>query len=77
MKPYEEVVEFIAAQGLREVIGFKPSEAARERVWDLIEREKTTGISPDEKSELDQCMAVEHLMTLAKARAHHYLNGNL
>ena len=55
MKPYEEVVEFIAAQGPREVIGFKPSEAARERVWDLIEREKTAdGLSTDEKAELDQ-----------------------
>ena len=73
MKPYEEVVEFIAAQGPREVIGFKPSEAARERVWDLIEREKTNDISPDEKAELDHYMEVEHLMRLAKARARQLL----
>jgi hypothetical protein len=73
MKPYEEVVEFIAAQGPREVIGFKPSVAARERVWDLIEREKTGGIAPDEKSELDHYLEVEHLMRLAKARARQLL----
>lgn len=74
MKPYEEVVEFIAAQGPREVIGFKPSEAARERVWDLIEREKMAGgLSPDERAELDHYLEVEHLMRLAKARARQLL----
>jgi len=74
MKPYEEVVEFIAAQGPREVIEFKPSAAARERVWDLIEREKTDGISADEKAELDHYLEVEHLMRLAKARARQLLS---
>jgi hypothetical protein len=73
MKAYEEVVEFIAAQGPREVIEFKPSEAARGRVWDLIEREKTGGISPEEKVELDHYLEVEHLMRLAKARARQLL----
>ena len=73
MKAYEEVVEFIAARGPQEVIQFKPSEAARARVWDLIEREKTGGISPDEKAELDHYMEVEHLMRLAKARARQLL----
>lgn len=74
MKPYEEVVEFIAARGPQEVIEFKPSEAARARVWDLIEREKTAGgLSPDEKSELDHYLEVEHLMRLAKARARQLL----
>ena len=77
MQAYEEVVEFIAARGPQDVIEFKPSAAARNRVWDLIRREKTTGISPDEKSELDQCMAVEHLMTLAKARARHFVKPSL
>ena len=73
MKAYEEVVEFIAARAPREVVEFKPSEAARARVWDLIEREKTAGISPDEKEELDHFMEVEHLMRLAKARARQLL----
>ena len=68
MNAYEEVVEFIASRNPREVIEFKPSPVARKRVWDLMAREKTT-VSPDEKSELDCCMAVEHLMCLAKAQA--------
>jgi len=58
------------------VITFRPSEEAKARVADLIFREKTEGLSQDEKTELDHYLQLEHLMRLAKARAHHYLaNG--
>lgn len=40
----------------------------KERVSDLIHREKTTGLSPEETSELDDYMTLEHLGILAKAR---------
>jgi hypothetical protein len=74
MKAYEEVIEFIAAgTSPSRVIAFRPSEAVKERVADLIHREKTTGLSPEEKSELDHYMQLEHLMRLAKARAHQYV----
>ena len=73
MKAYEEVVEFIASRNPREVVDFKPSEAAKQRVWDLIEQEKIAPLSEDEKSELDHFMEVEHLMRLAKARARQLL----
>ena len=46
---YEELVDFIAAgttpQG---VIDFRPSEATRERVAELLNREKTTGLTTNE-----------------------------
>ncbi len=75
-KAYEEIVEFIAAgTSPGGVIDFRPSEAARMRVSDLLQREKTSGLSPDEESELDHYMQLEHLMRLAKARARRYL-GN-
>jgi hypothetical protein len=51
----------------------RPSDEAKARVADLIFREKTDGLSADEKSELDHYLQIEHLMRLAKARAHHYL----
>lgn len=77
MNAYEEVVEFIAARSPREVIEFKPSEGAREQVLDLMQREKSSGLSPEEKVELDHYMKVEHLMRLAKARARQLLgHGN-
>lgn len=73
MKAYEEVVEFIASRNPRAVVEFKPSDAARNRVWELIAREKAGEISADEKSELDHYLEVEHLMRLAKARARQLL----
>lgn len=75
-KAYDEVIEFIAASSPENVIAFRPSEEAKERVADLIFREKTEGLPAEEKSELDHYIQIEHLMRLAKARAHHYLaNG--
>ena len=69
-RAYEEIVDFIAAgvtpAGL---ISFHPSDTVKERVSDLIHLEKTKGLSPDEKSELDHYMQLEHLMRLAKGRA--------
>lgn len=48
-RAYEEVVDFIAAGTSPEgVVAFRASEATRERVWDLVAREKTTGLSSEE-----------------------------
>lgn len=67
---YEEVIKFIAAGTTPEAVaGFRPSKAARARVADLLAREKTDGLSTDEKTELEHCAFLEHLMRLAKARA--------
>lgn len=76
VKAYEEVIEFIAGgTSPGSVIAFRPSEAAKKRVADLLHKEKTSALSPDEKSELDHYMQLEHLMRLAKARARRYV-GN-
>lgn len=73
VRPYEELVEFIASLSPREIVDFKPSEAARQRVWDLIERKKSAPLPPEENSELDHYLEIEHLMRLAKARARQLL----
>ena len=75
MKAYEEVIEFIAAGTTPSgVVSFQPSEAVKERVADLIHRDKSIGLSPAEKSELDHYLQLEHLMGLAKARAHQHIS---
>ena len=68
-RAYEEVAEFIASMNPEDVITFKPSESTRQRVWDLIAREKDHGLSSDERSELDHYLQLEHIMNLARARA--------
>ena len=74
LRAYEEVIEFIAAcTSPQNVVAFRPSESARARVADLMHREKTAALAPDEKSELDHYLQLEHLMRLAKARARRYI----
>ncbi len=67
---YEEFVDFIAAGSTpQDVVNFRPSEQAQARVADLIQRQKSSGLSAEETAELNQYLQIEHLMRLAKARA--------
>ncbi len=71
-KAYDEVIDFIAAGTTpRKVADFQPSEETKERVAELLHREKVSSLTDDERSELDHYMQLEHLMRLAKARALH------
>jgi hypothetical protein len=70
---YDEIVDFIAAANPTAVVTFEPSQAAKDRVADLIYREKTVGLSADETAELQEYMHLEHIMRLAKARARGHL----
>jgi hypothetical protein len=73
-RAYDEIVDFIAAgTSPVEVAGFEASEETRDRVADLIHREKTSGLTTEETSELDHYLQLEHLMRLAKARARRHL----
>jgi hypothetical protein len=75
MKAYEEIIDFIAAGTTpHRAIAYQPSEAAKARVGDLIHQEKTTGLTPAEKSELELCLQLEHIMRLAKARAQQFIS---
>jgi len=67
---YDELVDFIAGGTTPEAIAqFQPSAATRDRVAELVDREKRAGITPAEARELDHFMTLEHLMRLAKAKA--------
>ena len=71
---YDEIIDFFAAGTTPQtLIDFKPSEVARERVSDLIFREKNLGLTVVEKAELDHYLLLEHMLRLAKARAHQYV----
>jgi hypothetical protein len=67
---YQELVDFIASGTTPSgVIAFQPSEQAKATVADLIRREKTSGLSPEETAQLNHYLEIEHIMRLAKARA--------
>lgn len=71
---YQEIVDFIASGTTpQNIVNFCPSEDAKERIADLVYREKTTGLTSEETAELNHCLQLEHLMRLAKSRARSYL----
>ena len=74
VKAYEEIIDFIAAgTSPKSVVTFQPSNTMKKRVADLINQEKTIGLSSDEKSELEHYLQLEHIMRLAKVRARQHL----
>ena len=73
-KVYDEIIEFIAGGTTpQSVIDFKLLHAAQERLEDLVYAHQTGELTPEEKKELDQFLTLEHIMTLAKARAYKYI----
>jgi hypothetical protein len=67
---YDEIVEFIASgTSSQSVVELVPSEELTDRVTRLIDLEKASDLSVDERSELDHYLQIEHIMRLAKARA--------
>jgi hypothetical protein len=73
-RAHEEIIDFIASgTSPSNVANFRPSKQARQRATGLIGREKTSSLSPEETSELNDYLQLEHLMRLAKARARRYL----
>ena len=72
-KSYEEIIDFIAAGTTPEaVVAFRPSDSVQERVAELVERLRDGTISPEEQSELEDYLQLEHIMIMAKARARQY-----
>jgi hypothetical protein len=70
LRAYEEIVDFIAAGATPAMVAhFEASQATKDRVADLIAREKMSELSSEEISELEHFLALEHVMRLAKARA--------
>jgi len=67
---YDELIDFIISRGSpRDVIDFQASDATECRVRELIRRDKESHLTPEESSELETFMQLEHIMRLAKVRA--------
>jgi hypothetical protein len=72
---YEEIVDFIARGTSPATLAeFSPSQETKDRVADLIHREKKTQLSEEESSELNHYLEIEHILRLAKARARIHLS---
>jgi hypothetical protein len=74
---YQEIIDFFAKGTTPEMmINFQVSEETKEKVADLIFAEKTTGLTREQKEELDHFLLLEHIVRLAKAKARQYISQN-
>jgi Fe2+ transport system protein B len=66
-----EILEFLASLPTpEEIIALRPSESFQARISALLEKNRTEGLTPDEEQEWEQYEYLEHLVRLAKAKAH-------
>lgn len=67
---YREITDFLAANPAPEqLIAFKISNAAQERLADLLDKNREDGLTADETAELDAYLRARDLMILLKANA--------
>lgn len=68
-RAYEEIIDWLAGGFTpAALVAYRPSEAVRERVAELVSKEKTEGLTANEAEELTHYLQLEHLLRLAKAR---------
>jgi hypothetical protein len=71
---YLEIIDFIAAGTTPQaIVDYRPSAELRQRVVELIAREKEASLSLEDRSELDHAMVLEHILRIAKQRAKQFL----
>jgi hypothetical protein len=65
-----DVLETLASlPSPQDVLALRPSETLQQRIDELLEKNQSGGLSPEEQREWEQYSYVEHLVRLAKARA--------
>ena len=70
-----EIARFIASGPTPEqIIAFHPSVEATDRFYDLIALEKDGVLTKEERTELESCLNLEHMMRLVKVEAHRLMN---
>ncbi|HLG15874.1 MAG TPA: hypothetical protein VJH03_15415 [Blastocatellia bacterium] len=75
-RAYDDIVDLFArGTSSADVLAFRPSQQAQERVRYLLEQNGAGELTDEEAAELDRFVELEHLMQLVKARAHLYLEG--
>lgn len=66
----QEVVEFLSSTpSLEQIVKFKISKPAQERLQELLEKNREAQLTAQEQSELDQYLQYRHALILLKASA--------
>ena len=74
-KAYDEIIELFAnGSSPEKIVSFRPSKESQARVTELLQKNETSKLTPEEEAELDEFGLLEHLMRLVKARARQKVN---
>ena len=66
-----EVLEILAGLPTpKEILALRPSEAFHARLSLLLEKNRAEGLNPEEEQEWERYQYLEHLIRIAKAKAH-------
>jgi hypothetical protein len=72
----DEITDFLASGPTsEEVIAFKPSERLQRRALYLLEGNRQNFLTPEERTEMEEYVRLDHSMTLLKAKARLRLVG--
>ena len=72
----QEVFHFLARRpSPEEILAFRPSVPAVERLSDLLEKNRESSLTVDEESELDTMQSLNHLFALLKVQARNQLRA--
>ncbi len=66
---YDEISSFIASMNPEKVIQFRPSDTQQNRLDFLLDKQKESGLTLEEKTELEHYLIINRIVGLAKARA--------
>ena len=67
---FEELADLLASMNPDKVLAFRTSKKSQSRLEELLEKNKhPKGLTQTEQSEVEQFMLLEHIVSLAKARA--------
>jgi hypothetical protein len=67
---YEEFIDHLIEKATpQEILAFKPSPEAQAHAHELLERNQEGTLTPEERSELEQMLRFEQMMTILKAKA--------
>jgi hypothetical protein len=67
---YREITDFLAGNPTTpQIVAFKVSAAAQERLANLLDKNREEALSPGERAELDTYLQLSEWLTILKARA--------
>jgi hypothetical protein len=76
LKPMDVITDFLASRPTsEEIIAYRLPETLEARAHELLERNRNNLLTPDERTEMEAFIEIDHFMTMLKAKTRRNLTG--